>query len=99
MATVTAVTAQQFTKEEAARLVDLIGRATTDSLDLAPQYKDIYLQSLPEGFTTKLEQPRITFFVYTAPNKTQEQKRRLIQAYQAAVDTFYGGAGKVDAKK
>lgn len=95
MATVTAITAQQFTKEEAKRLIDLIGEATVASLDLAPQYKDVYLQSLPAGFTTELEQPRITFFVYTAPNKTEDNKRRLIQAYQKAVDEFYGEPGKV----
>ncbi|MGN1141366.1 MAG: hypothetical protein ACI4TF_09205 [Oliverpabstia sp.] len=95
MATVTAITAQQFTKDEAERLIELIGEATITSLDLAPQYKDVYLQSMPEGFTTKLEQPRITFFVYTAPNKTEDNKRRLIRAYQDAVDAFYGGSGKV----
>ena len=56
--------------------------------------KSIHYQQLDNAYVTAKAKPEITFFVYTAPDKTVPQKRQLIANINAAVDDFFG-AGEV----
>lgn len=94
MATVIAVGNVDIAREQAPDFVGKIGDAVTDGLGLPPELKSIHYQYVDAAYTTPKAKPEITFFVYTAPDKTVSQKRQLIANIGAAVDTFFG-AGEV----
>lgn len=69
-------------------LVELLGRAVTTSLDLPPEKKSIYVYPIDPKLTNG--PALVTFFVYTAPDKTTEQKRVLVRALEDATRSFFG---------
>ena len=71
-------------------LVEALGEAVRTGLGLQPQFKSVYLNVLDPVFTTKKGKPEITLFVYTAPDKTVDQKREAQANVKVAVDAFFG---------
>lgn len=90
MATVIAVGNTEINKAQAPDFIAKIGDAVTGGLELEPHLKSIHYQYVDPAFTTPKAKPEITFFVYTAPDKTTSQKRQLIANIGAAVDAFFG---------
>lgn len=90
MATVQVIGNAKVPQERVAEFVDKIGTAVTTALGLAPAKKSIYYQEFGDAYVTAKDKPEITFFVYTAPDKTVEQKRQLIANINATVDAFFG---------
>lgn len=90
MATVIAVGNINIEADEAPSFIEKIGKAVTDGLGLDPSLKSIHYQYIDPAYTTPKAKPEITFFVYTAPDKTTPQKRQLIANIGAAVDDFFG---------
>ena len=75
------------TEEE---LVAALGEAVRTGLGLAPQYKSVYNNMLDPRSTTVKPRPEITLFVYTAPDKTVDQKRQAQANVKKACDEFFG---------
>lgn len=71
-------------------LVAALGEAVRTGLGLAPQFKSVYNFFLDPQSTTQKPKPEITVFVYTAPDKTVEQKRAAQANIKAAADEFFG---------
>ncbi len=94
MATVIAIGNAPVPAERAAEFIEKIGNAVTNGLGLPAALKSIHYQQLDNAYVTAKAKPEITFFVYTAPDKTVPQKRQLIANINAAVDDFFG-AGEV----
>lgn len=90
MATVIAVGNVNIEPDKAPNFIEKIGKAVTDGLELAPSLKSIHYQYLDPAYTTPKAKPEITFFVYTAPDKTVSQKRQLIANIGATVDAIFG---------
>lgn len=90
MATVQVIGNAKIEQDRVAEFIDKIGTAVTTALGLAPNKKSIYYQEFDDAYVTAKDKPEITFFVYTAPDKTVEQKRQLIANINAAVEAFFG---------
>lgn len=71
-------------------LIDALGEAVRVGLGLAPQFKSVYNFILDPVHTTDKPKPEITLFIYTAPDKTTEQKRTVVQNVKEAVDEVFG---------
>ena len=69
-------------------LIEALGRAVTTSLDLPPEKKSIYVYPIDPKLTSGPN--TVTFFVYTAPDKTTDQKRVLVRALEDATRSFFG---------
>jgi 4-oxalocrotonate tautomerase family enzyme len=89
MATVVANTTIPLKGGEVEKLIDNLGTAVTTALGLPPTMRGITFNIVPSEFSTKRENPGIDFFVYTAPGKTVDQKRALVKAIQATVDSHF----------
>lgn len=94
MATVQVIGNAKVPQERVAEFVGKIGDSVTSALGLASNKKSIYYQEFDDAYVTAKDKPEITFFVYTAPDKTVEQKRQLIANINVAVEEFFG-AGEV----
>lgn len=90
MATVIAVGTAQVSPQRAPEFIQKIGDAVTSGLGLPAALKTVHYQQLDEAYVTPKGKPEITFFVYTAPDKTVEQKRQLIANVNVAVNDFFG---------
>lgn len=90
MATVVAIGNVEIARDDAPRFIEAIGKAVTDGLGLPPALKSIHYQYVDPAYATPKDKPEITFFVYTAPDKTVSQKRQLIANIGAAVDALFG---------
>lgn len=89
MATIIVTTSVSFTDEESEKFVQVIGDAAVKAFHLPPTLRDVYLYPIPACRQTPHENGQITFFVYTAPGKSVEYKRDLIQGIQKTVDEFF----------
>lgn len=96
MATVIAIGNADLSPESAPEFIQRIGKAVTSGLELPPNMRSVHYQQIDEAYATPKDKPEITFFVYTAPDKTVEQKRQLIANVNAVVDDFFG-EGQVDS--
>ena len=94
MATVIAVGNVDIPRDQAPGFIEKVGKAVTDGLGLPPELKSVHYQYVDPAYTTPKAKPEITFFVYTAPDKTVPQKRQLIANIGATVDAIIG-AGEV----
>ena len=90
MATVIAVGNIDIEPSKAPGFIERVGKAVTDGLGLDPSLKSIHYQYVDPAYATPKPKPEITFFVYTAPDKTTPQKRQLIANIGAAVDEIFG---------
>lgn len=97
MATVIAVTSLKFTEEQKKQFIDKTVDAVCDSLNLSRKFRSIMLIPLEENCYCENVEGQITFFVYSAPNKTVDQKRELVkQLNQVMLDIVgYRGVMKV----
>lgn len=73
-----------------ADLIVAIGEAVRLGLDLPPHLKSVYNFMLDPSHTTEKAVPEMTLFIYTAPDKTADQKRAVISNLKEAMDGFYG---------
>lgn len=90
MATIVSLTDATLSPQDTETYIEEVGAAVTAGLELAPQFKSVYHIPLPAGSTTKKEKPEITFFIYTAPDKTVAQKRAVIANLKQATDRVFG---------
>lgn len=90
MATIIATTSVSFTDEESEKFVKMIGDTAVKAFELPPTLRDVYLYPIPSCRQTPHENGQITFFVYTAPGKSVECKRAMVQGIQRTVDEFFG---------
>lgn len=67
-------------------LIAALGEAVRTGLGLAPQFKSVYNFILDPAHTTDKPKPEITLFVYTAPDKTADQKRAVVANVKKAAD-------------
>lgn len=98
MATIIGVTALSLTKEEQKALCAGVAKGVCDAFQLDINVSSMMLlPSLPEENHGPSVTDQITYFIYTAPNKTDEQKRQLVKNVQDATVavTGYKGKGKV----
>lgn len=89
MATVIATTSIQFTDEESKAFVKIIGEVAVKAFRLPATLRDVYLYTIPACRQTPHENGQITFFIYTAPGKSVEYKRDMVQGIQGAVNEFF----------
>jgi phenylpyruvate tautomerase PptA (4-oxalocrotonate tautomerase family) len=94
MASILAVGNAPVPEGKLPEFIEKVGTAVTSGLGLAPNLRSVYYIPLSDEQVTPKAKPDITFFVYTAPDKTAPQKRQMIANIQAAVDDFFG-AGEV----
>lgn len=94
MATVIITGNAQVEQQREEGFVAKVGDAVTSALGLPSNLKSIHFYPLAANRFTKKDKPELTFFVYTAPDKTTEQKRQLVANIGKAVDGFFG-EGKV----
>ena len=94
MATVIVTGNAKVEQEREEEFVAKVGDAVTSALGLPSNLKSIHFYPVPDSRFTKKDKPELTFFVYTAPDKTTEQKRVLVKNVAGAVDAFFG-AGEV----
>lgn len=91
MATILCVTDASIPEGHTEReLIDAIGEAVRTGLGLAPQYKSVYNIMLDPSHTTEKPRPEMTLFIFSAPDKTADQKRAVYANLKTAVDEFFG---------
>ncbi len=95
MATVIAVTSLQFTQEQKKQFIDKTVDAVCDSLNLSRKFRSIMLIPLEENCYCENVAGQITFFVYSAPNKTVEQKRELVKQLNQVMLDIVGYQGEM----
>ena len=96
MATVTAITTLTLTKEQQRTLVKKTGEAVCNALGLGEKFKSIMLlPPLPSECYSENIQDQITFFIYSAPNKTTEQKRELMKQLNQVMLDLVGYKGEM----
>lgn len=96
MATVIAITTLKLSDDQKKTLVKRTGEAVCNSLGLADKFKSIMLlPPLPDECYSENIQNQITFFVYSAPNKTTEQKRELMKQLNQVMLDLVGYQGEM----
>lgn len=91
MATIFSYTDAGFSSpEQEVRFIADLGEAVRTGLDLAPNLKSVYNFAIDPIHTTKKDRPEITVFIYTAPDKTLDQKRKVVENVKESVDRTFG---------
>lgn len=93
MATVVAVTSIKFTDEQKKQFIDKTVGAVCESLNLSRKFRSIMLIPLGDNCYCENVKGQITFFVYSAPNKTVEQKRELVKRLNQVMLDLVGYQG------
>ena len=98
MATIIGVTALELTKEEKQQLCKVVAKGVCDAFNLDINISSMMLMpQLPPECHGPSATDQITYFIYTAPDKTDEQKRQLVKnVFEATTSvTGYKGSSKV----
>lgn len=91
MATIVSITDASIPEGKTEReLIDGLGEAVRTGLGLAPKFKSVYNTILDPEHTTIKDKPELTVFIYTAPDKTTDQKRQVLANLKKLVDEFFG---------
>ena len=87
MATIIAMTALELTKDQKKALCAGVCRGVCDAFHLDINISSMMLMpTVPEECHSPSATDQITYFIYTAPNKPDEQKRELVKnVYDATV--------------
>ena len=95
MATIIGVTALPLTKEQRKQLCAGVAKGVCDAFHLDINVSSMMLlPSLPEECHGPSAADQITYFIYTAPNKPDEQKRELVKNVFDATTAVTGYKGK-----
>lgn len=95
MATIIGVTALELTKDEQKALCAGVAKGVCDAFHLDINVSSMMLlPSLPEECHGPSATDQITYFIYTAPNKPDDQKRQLVKNVFDATTAVVGYKGK-----
>lgn len=95
MATIIGVTALPLTKEQQQQLCAGVAKGVCDAFHLDINVSSMMLlPSLPPECHGPSVTDQITYFIYTAPNKPDEQKRELVKNIHDATVAVTGDRGK-----
>lgn len=91
MATIISVTDATIPEGKTEReFIEGLGEAVRTGLGLAPKLKSVYNTLLGAEHTTLKDKPELTVFIYTAPDKTTDQKRAVLSNLKEFTDGFFG---------
>lgn len=91
MATIVSITDATIPEGKSEReLIDGLGEAIRTGLGLPPKLKSVYNTMLSPDHTTVKDKPELTIFLYTAPDKTTDQKRQVLANLKEFTDGFFG---------
>lgn len=95
MATIVAYTAIDFTEEQKKALCHEVEKGASEAFEIDISITELMLMPvIPEECHGPSVTNQITYFVYTAPNKTDDQKRRLVKNLYDATVRVAGKLGK-----
>lgn len=95
MATMVAYTALELTAEQKRALCAGVEKGASEAFNIDIKITELMIMPTlpPECHGPSVDQ-QITYFVYTAPNKTDDQKRRLVKNLYDATIQVTGPLGK-----
>ena len=95
MATMVAYTSLELTKEQKSALCAGVEKGASEAFQIDISITELMLMpTLPPECHGPSVTDQITYFIYTAPNKPDEQKRQLVKNVHEATVAVTGDKGK-----